>query len=139
MQSKLKTNKNQYFIEQMIMTYVNIKLNEETYKRISTQLNKNFARRYLIVDEMFDDLKRIYADLNKIQTTINVFTRLIQINKYAKFHVFWNEFQRFIKEMNLYKYFLLIKLKQKMSYKLQNVMLFKFNIMQNIYELARLT
>jgi hypothetical protein len=50
----------------MIMTYVNIKLNEEIYKHIATRLNKNFARRYLIVNEMFDDLKRIYADANKI-------------------------------------------------------------------------
>ncbi len=72
----------------MIMTYVSIKLNEEIYKHISTRLNKNFARRYLIVKEMFDDLKRIYADSNKMQTTMNVFTRLIQINKYAEFHVF---------------------------------------------------
>ncbi len=72
----------------MIMTYVNIKLNEETYKHISTRLNKNSARRYLIVDEIFDDLKRIYADLNKMQTTMNAFIRLAQINKYAEFHVF---------------------------------------------------
>jgi hypothetical protein len=70
------------------MTYVNIKLKKETYKHISTRLNKNFARRYLIVEEMYDDLKKIYADSNKMQTTMNVFTRLTQINKYAKFHVF---------------------------------------------------
>ncbi len=72
----------------MIMTYVSIKLDEETYKYISTRLNKNSARRYLIVHEMFDDLKKIYANSNKIQTTMNAFTRLIQINKYVKFHVF---------------------------------------------------
>jgi hypothetical protein len=123
----------------MIMTYVNIKLNEEIYKYISIRLNKNFTRRYLIVNEMFDDLKRIYADSNKIQTTINAFTRLTQINKYAKFHVFWNEFQCLMKEMNLSKHFLLIELKRKMFYKLQNVMSFEFNIIQNIYELAYLT
>jgi hypothetical protein len=77
MQNKLKTNENWYLIERMIMTYVNIKLNEETYKHISTRLNKTSARRYLIVNKMFDDLKRIYADSNKMQTTMNVFTRLI--------------------------------------------------------------
>jgi hypothetical protein len=70
------------------MTYVSIKLNEETYKHISIRLNKNFARRYLIVNEIFDDLKRIYANLNKMQTTMNAFIRLAQINKYAEFHVF---------------------------------------------------
>jgi hypothetical protein len=31
MQNKLKINENWYFIERMIMTYVNIKLNEVTY------------------------------------------------------------------------------------------------------------
>ncbi len=72
----------------MIMTYVSIRLNEEAYKHISTRLNKTSARRYLIVDEMFENLKRIYSDSNKMQTTMNAFTRLTQINKYAKFHVF---------------------------------------------------
>ncbi len=40
--------------------------------------------------------------------------------------------------MNLSKHFLLIELKKKMFYKLQDVMSFEFNIIQNIYELARL-
>jgi hypothetical protein len=66
MQNKLKTNENWYFIERMIMTYINIKLNEEAYKNISTRLNKIFARRYLIINEMFENLKRIYANSNKM-------------------------------------------------------------------------
>jgi hypothetical protein len=139
MQSKLKANVDWYLIEQMTMTYVNIKLNEKTYKHISTRLNKNSARRYLIVDEIFDDLKKIYANSNKMQTTMNAFTRLIQINKYTEFHVFWNEFQRLMKKMNLSKHFLLIELKKKMFYRLQNVMFSEFNIVQDIYELTRLT
>jgi hypothetical protein len=139
MQNKLKVNENWYFIEQRIMTYVNTKLNEETYKHISTRLNKISARRYLIVNEMFDDLKKIYANSNKMQTTMNAFTRLTQINKYAKFHVFWNEFQRFMKERNLSEHFLLVELKRKMFYRLQNVMWFEFNIIDDIYELTRQT
>ncbi len=139
MQSKLKANENWYFIERMIMTYVNIKLNEEAYKHISTRLNKTSARRYLIVNEMFENLKRVYANSNKMQTTMNAFTRLIQINKYAKFHVFWNEFQRLMKKMNLSKHFLLVEFKRKMFYKLQNVMSFEFNIIDDIYELTRQT
>jgi hypothetical protein len=105
MQNKLKTNENWYLIERMIKTYVNNKLNEETYKSIWIRLNKNSENRYLIIDKMFNDLKRIYANSNKMQTTMNAFTRLTQINKYAEFHVFWNEFQRFMKKMNLSKYF----------------------------------
>jgi hypothetical protein len=74
-----------------------------------------------------------------MQTTTNVLTRLTQINKYAKFHVFWNEFQRLMKKMNLSKHFLLVELKRKIFYKLQDVMLIEFNIINNIYELARQT
>jgi hypothetical protein len=48
------------------MIYVNIKLNEEVYKHISIRLDKNFSRRYLTVDEIFDDLKRMYVDSNKM-------------------------------------------------------------------------
>jgi hypothetical protein len=72
----------------MTMIYVNIKLNEKFYKHIAIRLDKNFSRRYLTINEIFDDLKRMYANLNKMQTTMNAFIRLIQINKYAEFHVF---------------------------------------------------
>jgi hypothetical protein len=81
--------------------YVSIKLNDETHKHIEARLNKNSFRRYLTINEIFDDLKKIYVDLNKMQTTMNVFIRLTQMSKYAKFDVFWNEFQRLMKKMNL--------------------------------------
>jgi hypothetical protein len=57
------------------MTYVSIKLDDKIYKHISTRFLKNLFRRYLIVDEVFDDLKRIYVDSNKMQTMI-VFIQL---------------------------------------------------------------
>ncbi len=41
--------------------------------------------------------------------------------------------------MNLSKHFLLIELKRKMFYKLQNVIFIKFNIINDIYELTRQT
>jgi hypothetical protein len=44
-----------------------------------------------------------------------------------------------MKEMNLSKHFLLVELKRKMSYKLQNVMSSEFNIIDDIYELTRQT
>jgi hypothetical protein len=43
-----------------------------------------------------------------------------------------------MKEINLSKHFLLIELKRKMFYRLQDVMSSEFNTIQNIYELARL-
>jgi hypothetical protein len=42
-------------------------------------------------------------------------------------------------EMNLFDHFLLIELKRKMSYKLQKIMFIEFNIIDDIYELARQT
>ncbi len=139
MQSKLEVNVDWYSIERMTMTYVNIRLDKEMYKHISARLNKNFSRRYLIVNEIFENLKRVYVDFNKMQTTMNAFIRLTQVNKYVKFHVFWNEFQRFMIEINLLDHFLLIELKRKMFYKLQNVIFIKFNIIDDIYKLARQT
>jgi hypothetical protein len=56
MQNKLETNENWYFIEQMTMIYVNIKLNDAIYKHIVIWLNKNFSRWYLTINEIFDDL-----------------------------------------------------------------------------------
>ncbi len=105
MQNKFEANVDWYSIEQMTMTYVNIRFDEKTYKHISTRLNKNFSRRYLIVNEIFENLKRVYVDLNKMQTTMKTFIRLIQINKYVEFHMFWNEFQRFMTKMNLLDHF----------------------------------
>jgi hypothetical protein len=70
---------------------------------------------------------------------MNAFIRLTQINKYVEFHMFWNEFQRLMTKMNLFDHFLLIELKRKMFYRLQDVMFSEFNIVQDIYELARLT
>ncbi len=139
MQNKLEANVDWYSIERMMMTYVNIRFDEETYKHIPARLNKNFTRRYLIVNEIFENLKRVYVDLNKMQTTMNAFIRLTQVNKFVEFHVFWNEIQRLMIKMNLLNHFLLIELKRKMCYRLQNVMSSKFNIVQDIYKLTRLT
>ncbi len=139
MQSKLKTNDDWYSIERMTMTYVNTKFDEETYKHIATRLNKNSSRRYFTVNEVFDDLKRIYVDSNKMQTAMNAFIRLTQTDKYVEFHVFWNEFQRLMKEMNLSEHFLLIELKRKMFYRLQNVMFIEFNTIDDVYELIKQT
>jgi hypothetical protein len=137
MQSKLEANENWYLIERMTIVYVNIRLNDEIYKHIAIRLNKNFSRRYLTIDEVFDDLKRVYVDSNKTQIVMNAFIRLTQTNKYVEFHIFWNQFQRFMKEMNLSEHFLLIELKRKMFYRLQNVMFIEFNIIDDIYELTR--
>jgi hypothetical protein len=41
--------------------------------------------------------------------------------------------------MNLSKHFLLVELKRKMFYRLQNVMSFEFNIIDDIYELTHQT
>jgi hypothetical protein len=44
MQNKLEANVDWYSIERMTMTYLNTRFDEETYKHISTRLNKNFCR-----------------------------------------------------------------------------------------------
>ncbi len=70
------------------MIYVSIRLDDEIYKHIAIRLNKNSSRRYLTVDEVFDDLKRVYVDSNKMQIVMNAFIKLIQTDKYVEFHIF---------------------------------------------------
>ncbi len=72
----------------MTMTYVNIRLNDETYKHIFARLNKDSSRRYQTVNKMFKDLKRIYVDSNKMQTVMNAFIKLTQMRKFVEFHIF---------------------------------------------------
>jgi hypothetical protein len=72
----------------MTMIYVSIRLDDEIYKHIAIRLNKNSSRRYLTVDEVFDDLKRVYVDSNKMQIVMNAFIKLIQTDKYVEFHIF---------------------------------------------------
>jgi hypothetical protein len=112
MQSKLEANEDWYPTERMAMAYVSTRLDGEAYKHTSARLDKNAPRRYLTGDEVFDDLKRVYADPNKMQTAMNAFTRLAQVGKVAEFHVFWNEFQRLMKEVDLPEHFLLAELKR---------------------------
>ncbi len=75
-------------MKKMTMTYVNIKLNDETYKHIFARLNKDFSRRYQTINKMFEDLKRVYVDSNKMQTIMNAFIKLTQMRKFVEFHIF---------------------------------------------------
>ncbi len=70
------------------MTYVSIRFNDEAYKYISARLNKDSFRRYQTIDEMFENLKRIYVDSNKMQTVMNAFIKLTQMKKFVEFHIF---------------------------------------------------
>ncbi len=72
----------------MTMTYVSIRLNDEIYKHISARLNRDSSRRYQRVDEVFEDLKRVYVDSNKMQTVMNAFIKLTQMKKFVEFHIF---------------------------------------------------
>ncbi len=72
----------------MTMTYVSTRLDDETYKHIFVRLNKDSSRKYQTIDEMFEDLKRVYVDSNKMQTAMNAFIKLTQMNKFAEFHIF---------------------------------------------------
>ena len=63
------------------MTYIDIRLDDESYKQVATRLNVDSLLFYLIVEKIFDDLKKVYADFNKLQTFMNAFIRFIQSEK----------------------------------------------------------
>ncbi len=72
----------------MTMIYVNTRLKNETYKHIFVKLDRNSSRKYQTINKMFENLKRIYVDSNKMQTAMNAFIRLTQMSKFAEFHIF---------------------------------------------------
>jgi hypothetical protein len=72
----------------MTMTYVNIRLDDEAYKHIFVRLNRDLFRKYQTMNEIFENLKRMYVDSNKMQTAMNAFIKLIQMNKFVEFHIF---------------------------------------------------
>ncbi len=86
--NKLDTNENRYLTEKMTMIYVSIKLNDETYKHIFVRLNIKSSCKYQIIDEMFENFKRVYVDLNKMQTAMNAFIKLTQVSKFVEFDIF---------------------------------------------------
>jgi hypothetical protein len=108
-------------------------------KHLSSRFKKDSIKSFLIAEEIFDDLNRIFEDSNKRVNVLKIYKRLKQIKANKKFHTFWAKFQRLVSDSKIYDEIALLKdLKNKMFWDLQNTLTSNIYKTTNLYEFARL-
>jgi hypothetical protein len=96
-------------------TYVKIKIEENAMKHLTSKFKKDFIKSFLIVENVFDDLNKVFDDSNKRVNVLKTYKRLKKIKTNKKFHIFWTEFQRLTSNSEFYDEKILLKnLKDKM-------------------------
>jgi hypothetical protein len=92
MKNKLKENVDWYSIETQKKAYVRIKIEENAMKHLTSKFKKDFIKSFLIVENMFDDLNKMFDDSNKRVNALKTYRRLKQIKMNKKLLTFWAEF-----------------------------------------------
>ncbi len=138
MRNKLKENADWFSIEISQKAYVRTRIDEDAMKHLSTRFKKNSIKSFVIAEEIFDDLNRVFDDSNKRINALKAYKRLKQIESNKKFHIFWAEFQRLTSDSELYDEEILLKnLKDKMFWDLQKVLASNFYKTTDLYEFVK--
>jgi hypothetical protein len=123
MRNKLKENANWFFTDVQQKAYVQIRIEDDAMKHLTTRFFKISIKSYTIADEIFDDLYQIFDDSNRRTNVLKTYRRLKQIESFKDFNIFWTEFQRLVSDFELYNQKTLLEdLKNKMSYELQKAL-----------------
>jgi hypothetical protein len=139
MRNKLKKNADWFSTETSKKTYVRTWIDEDSMKHLASQFKKNSIKSFLIVEEIFDDLNRMFDDFNKKVNALKAYRRLKQIEINKKFHTFFAEFQRLTNDSKIYDETILLKdLKNKMFWDLQRTLTSDIYKTIDLYEFARL-
>jgi hypothetical protein len=108
-------------------------------KHLTSRFKKDSIKSFMIVEEIFDDLNRVFDDFNKRINVLKTYKRLKQIETNKKFHTFWTEFQRLVNDSKIYDEITLLKnLKDKMFWDLQRTLTSDIYKTIDLYEFARL-
>ncbi len=108
-------------------------------KHLASRFKKDSIKSFLIAEEIFDDLNRVFDDSNKRVNALKAYRRLKQVETNKKFHIFWAEFQRLVSDSEIYDEVALLKnLKNKMSWNLQKTLASNIYKITDLYEFARL-
>jgi hypothetical protein len=138
MRNKLKENVDWYSIETQKKAYVKIKIEENAMKHWTSRFKKDFIKSFLIVENVFDDLNRMFDDLNKRVNVLKIYKRLKQIKVNKKFHTFWAEFHWLTSDSEFYDEEALLKdLKDKMFWNLQKTLTSNIYKVIDLYKFAR--
>jgi hypothetical protein len=85
-------------------------------KHLASRFKKNSIKSFLIAEEIFDDLNRVFDDSNKRINALKAYRRLKQVETNKEFHTFFAKFQRLASDSKIYDEAILLKnLKDKMS------------------------
>ncbi len=92
-----------------------IRINEDAMKHLTSRFKKDSIKSFFTVEEIFDDLNRMFDDFNKKVNVLKTYKRLKQVETNKEFHTFFAEFQRLASDSEIYNETILLKdLKNKM-------------------------
>ncbi len=57
-------------------------------KHLTSRFKKDFIKSFLIVENVFDDLNKVFDDSNKRVNVLKAYKRLKQVEVNKKFHIF---------------------------------------------------
>ncbi len=139
MKNKLEENADWFSIETSKKTYVRTRIDEDAMKHLTSRFKKNSIKSFLIAEEIFDDLNRVFDDFNKRVNVLKAYKRLKQIEISKKFHTFFAKFQRLTNDSKIYDETILLEnLKNKMFWDLQRTLASDIYKTIDLYEFVRL-
>jgi hypothetical protein len=108
-------------------------------KHLSARFKKDFIKSFVIVEDVFDDLNKVFDDSNKRVNALKTYRPLKQVEVSKKFYTFWVEFQRLTSDSELYDEEALLKdLNDKMFWDFQRTLASDIYKAIDLYEFARL-
>jgi hypothetical protein len=138
MRNKLEENVDWFSIETSKKTYVRTRIDEDAMKHLASRFKKDSIKSFLIAEEIFDDLNRVFDDFNKRVNTLKTYRRLKQVEVNKEFHIFFAKFQRLTSDSKIYDETILLEdLKNKMFWDLQKTLTSNIYKAIDLYEFAR--
>jgi hypothetical protein len=139
MRNKLEENADWFLIETSKKTYVRTRIDEDAMKHLTSRFKKNLIKSFLIAEEIFHDLNRMFDHFNKRVNVLKAYRWLKQIETNKKFHTFFAEFQRLTSDSKIYDEKILLEdLKNKMFWDLQKTLTSDIYKTIDLYEFVRL-
>ena len=123
--NKLRSNHDQFLIEELKIIYISSRLEGSTLALTTLCLDIDNSIYYTSIKELYQYLSELYADPNYIKNARTSFKRLYQ--KDLTFQEFYTQFLRLIANRDLRYLDLKDKLNNKLLYKLQEVVVVYYN------------
>ena len=134
MAKKLAANMNHYDTKALRITYVDSRVDSNTYKHLAAKLRISARKPFATAEKMFEVLQKAYGNVNQQHTAMNKF-RDLKMTK--NFNSFWAKFQVLASELDHNKATLISELKFKLTPLLSRAMAGGVSQPKNIYKYAK--